>query len=60
MEYIAPRLLAAIPKQRINKRTVQEGICGNNWISNIRGELTVGVIVEYLHLWNILSNVGLH
>jgi hypothetical protein len=60
MEDIVPQLLAAIHKQRINKCTVQEGICGNKWISDIRGALTVGVIVEYLHLWNILSNVGLH
>jgi hypothetical protein len=38
-------LLAVVPKQRINKCIVQ-GLCGNKWISVIRGVLTVGVIVE--------------
>jgi hypothetical protein len=26
------------------------------WIADIKGALTVGVIVDYLHLWNILAN----
>jgi hypothetical protein len=56
---IAPRLLATIPKRRINKCTVQEGLDGNKWISDIRGALTVGVITKYLHLWNILTEVQL-
>jgi hypothetical protein len=59
MEDIAPRLFAAIPKRRTNKCIVQEGLCGNKWILDILGALTVGVIVEYLHMWDILSSVGL-
>jgi hypothetical protein len=39
---------------------VQEGLTDNKWISDIRGVLTVGVIAEYLHLWNTLSKVELH
>jgi hypothetical protein len=52
---IAQRLLATIPKRRINKCTVQEGLTGNKWIMDIRGALTVVVFAEYLHLWNTLS-----
>uniref|UniRef100_A0A0A9CGX0 Reverse transcriptase zinc-binding domain-containing protein n=1 Tax=Arundo donax TaxID=35708 RepID=A0A0A9CGX0_ARUDO len=29
------------------------------WISDIQGALTVGVIVDYLHLWDLLSDVQL-
>jgi hypothetical protein len=56
---IASRLLAAIPKRRVNKCTVQETLSGHKWISDIRGALTVGVLVEYLHLWNILYEIEL-
>jgi hypothetical protein len=56
---IAPRLLTAIPMQRVNKCTIQEALFGHKWISDIRGALTVGVLVEYLHLWNILYEIEL-
>jgi hypothetical protein len=59
VEDITRQLLAAILMRRTNKCTVQEGLCGNKWILDIRGALTVGVIVEYLHCRDILSNVGL-
>jgi hypothetical protein len=56
---LAPRLLAAVPKDRINKCTVQEALCANKWVSDIRGAITVGVMVEYLQLWEVLLNVEL-
>jgi hypothetical protein len=56
---IAPRLFAAIPKRRVSKRTVQEALPDHAWISDIREALTVGVLVEYLQLWNILCEVEL-
>jgi hypothetical protein len=55
----APRLLAAVPKNRINKCTIQEALCANKWVSDIRGAITVGVMVEYLQLWEVLLNVEL-
>jgi hypothetical protein len=55
---IATRLIAAIPKRRISKCTIQETLSEHKWISNIQGALTVGVIVDYLQLWNILCDVG--
>jgi hypothetical protein len=56
---IAPRLLAAIPKRRVNKCTVRGALIEHKWVSNIRGALTVGVIVDYLQLWNDLQEVVL-
>jgi hypothetical protein len=53
---IAPRLFSIIPKRIINRRTVQQALLNRRWIADIKGALTVGVIVDYLHLWNILAN----
>ncbi|GJM87706.1 hypothetical protein PR202_ga03688 [Eleusine coracana subsp. coracana] len=57
---IAPRLVAIMPKHKLNKRTVQEALTARTWISDIQGAITVGVIVEYLHLWDILTDLELH
>jgi len=43
---LAPRLLEAIPLRRVKRRTV-------------RGACTVGVIVDFLHLWEVLYNFEL-
>jgi hypothetical protein len=59
VEDLAPRLLAAIPKRRVNRCTVVEALANHKWISDIRGALTVGVIADYLHLWNALNGVEL-
>ena len=56
---IAPRLLQNIPKRRINKRTVLDALSNQTWISDIQGALTVGVISEYLALWDIVTSVQL-
>jgi hypothetical protein len=36
--------------------TVHEALTARKWVSDIRGALTVWVILELLHLWEILSN----
>jgi hypothetical protein len=56
---IAPRLVAAVPRKRINKCTVYEALMTRQWISNIQGALTVGIIAELLHLWDVLLTVQL-
>jgi hypothetical protein len=56
---IAPWLLAVIPKRRVNKCTVREALMEHKCVSDIRGALTVDVIVDYLHLWNALQEVVL-
>jgi hypothetical protein len=52
---LAPQLFAAIPKRRIKRRTVQEALTNRAWIADIQGARTVGVLVDFLHLWDILS-----
>lgn len=56
---IAPRLFAAIPKRLIKIRTVREALNANSWILDIKGALTVQVLLEYLKLWDLLNQVGL-
>ena len=38
---------------------VYDASTGGRWISDIRGALSVQVMIEYLHLWELLSNVEL-
>jgi hypothetical protein len=56
---IASRLVAAIPKRRINQQTVQEALFENRWALDIQGTITVGVLHEYLKLWEELQAVEL-
>jgi len=53
-----PHLFSAIAV-RARKRTVYDALNDGKWISDIKGALSVPVLVEYLHLWDILSNVVL-
>ncbi|WVZ62943.1 hypothetical protein U9M48_012631 [Paspalum notatum var. saurae] len=59
IEELAPRLFAVIPKRRIKQRTVQEALTNRTWISDIQGALDVGVLTDYLHLWDLLSGLQL-
>ena len=49
-KYIAPNLLAIIPPRIINKRMVQQTSDIQCWLGDIKGPLSVTVLVEYLHL----------
>jgi len=59
MAEIAPNLLAMIPQIIINKRTVQGTLDIWCWVGDIKGPLSVTVLVEYLHLWEISENIHL-
>jgi hypothetical protein len=56
---LAPRLFAIIPKRIANNRSVLEALTNRKWISDIKGALLVGVIVDYVQLWDLLSKVVL-
>jgi hypothetical protein len=56
---LAPRLLDAVPKRRINNRTVHEALTAGQWVSDIQGALTIGVITEFLHIWGMIINTEL-
>jgi hypothetical protein len=38
---------------------IHEALTTRRWVSDIQGALKVGVIIEFLHLWDILSNFEL-
>jgi hypothetical protein len=49
---IAPRLLLTVPKRIASKGTVHEALSNRRWVPDIKGALTLGALVDYLHLWN--------
>ena len=53
-----PHLFSAIAV-RARRRTVYDAISGRRWISDIKGALNMQVLIEYLHLWDLLSNIEL-
>ena len=56
---LAPRLFVAIPKRRTKQQTVQDALTNQTWISDIKGARTVGVMVDFLLLWDVLSDFSL-
>ena len=59
MADLAPQIFAIVSKRRANKRTVLEALTNHGWIADIQGAHTVGIIIEFLALWDILSEVVL-
>lgn len=56
---LAPQVCALVSKRIANKRTVQDALTSHSWVSDIQDALTVGVISEYLDLWDIIREVVL-
>jgi hypothetical protein len=52
-----PNLIILIPKRAAKQRTVAQGLADHKWVSDIKGALTYQVLVEYLHLWNLIEGV---
>jgi hypothetical protein len=50
--------LSMLISTRVSKRTVAQGLVAR-WVRDIRGALTVPVIIEFLKLWEILDEFGL-
>ena len=53
-----PHLFGAVAA-RAKKRTVHDALVENRWIFDIRGALTINVLIEYLRLWEKLSGFEL-
>ena len=53
-----PNLFGAVAA-RARKRKVADTLHNRRWIFDIKGALTVQVLIEYIHLWQRLSNVVL-
>jgi hypothetical protein len=58
LEQALPHLFSSIAA-RARKRSVHDAIADGRWISDIRGALSLPILIEYLHLWELLSNVEL-
>jgi hypothetical protein len=43
---LAPHLFAIIPKKRIQRCTVQEGLTNHLWVSGLQGPLSVVVLID--------------
>ncbi|WVZ93865.1 LOW QUALITY PROTEIN: hypothetical protein U9M48_039818 [Paspalum notatum var. saurae] len=54
---MAPNLFLVIPKRVAKRRTVSQALFNRCWVSNIKGALTIQVLVEYLHIWELLEGV---
>lgn len=52
-------LFIVVPKRLTKIRTIRVALNGNNWILDIKGALTVHVLLEYLKLWDLLNQVKL-
>ena len=53
-----PNLFRAVAA-RARKRKVFQALNNRTWVSDIRGALTVQVLIEYINLWELLSYVEL-
>jgi hypothetical protein len=38
---------------------VQDAVLGHAWTTDIQGALTMGIIVEYIQVWDLLMEVQL-
>ena len=56
---LAPRLLAVVPKRIANRRTVEEAMANRSWVMDIRGDLPVEVILDFLSLWDLIYDFQL-
>jgi len=59
LDQMLPHLFGAlVPRAR--KQSVFDAFTGARWITDIKGAFTLDVLVEYLALWDLLSEVTLH
>lgn len=52
-------LIQAIPRRAVKARTVQ-ALQSRNWVCDIKGALTVQVMMEYLLVWDLVDSLILH
>ncbi|WVZ98322.1 hypothetical protein U9M48_043781, partial [Paspalum notatum var. saurae] len=57
---VAPNLIKLIPKRAAKQQTVAQGLFTHNWVRDIRGALTVPVLLDYLKLWDMTNSIVLH
>ncbi|WVZ83087.1 hypothetical protein U9M48_030267 [Paspalum notatum var. saurae] len=56
---LAPNLFSLIPKGIVEQRTVSQALSNRRWVEDIRGALTVQVLLEYLAIWDMVDGLVL-
>lgn len=56
---IAPLVVGQVRTQTVNRRLVRDGLTASNWINDIKGELSTDGLVQFIHLWEIISDSNL-
>jgi len=59
IEELAPNVFRTVTVRTRKKRTVAEALVDNTWVSDIRGALNWHGLMEYLELWDAISDVHL-
>ena len=59
MAEIAPDLYKAVPNRVVRSRTVAQALNNRVWASDIKGALTVPVLMHYFRIWDLLDRVVL-
>ncbi|GJM95706.1 hypothetical protein PR202_ga12483 [Eleusine coracana subsp. coracana] len=52
---IAPHLVGTVPKNAIQNKTVAQALENRTWVRDIKGALSVQIIVEYLQVWDLVD-----
>ena len=60
LEELAPSVFQAVPARVRKSRTVAEALVDHSWVSDIRGALSLCGLMEYLELWDALTNFQLN
>jgi len=56
---LAPSLLEFVSQRDIKTTTVAEGLAGRAWVRQISGGITTPAILDYLRLWDLVSQTQL-
>ena len=54
---LATNLIKLVPKRISKKRTVKVTLNNRRWVFDIKGALTVQVILEYLTIWGLVDDM---
>ena len=59
IEDLALLIFIMIPKRIANKRTAAEALENMRWVGDIHGVATIPVLVKFLSLWDLVSDIVL-
>jgi len=57
---IAPHVYALVSRRTAARRSVLEALINEKWIEDIQGSISPEALMEYLVLWDVISEVDLH